>query len=158
MYSSVPTIAPAAVAVAVAALTEREIPKSMIRAWPSGSIMTFSGFRSRWTTPASCAATRPAAICFAIFSASGTGRRPRSCRTVARSRPSTYGIVMYLMPSTSPRSWMRTTFLCVTCRASSSSRLNRRSTSWASEGSDAITSGRITLRATATASSESQAW
>ena len=48
--------------------------------------------------------------------------------------PSTYGIVMYLMPSISPRSWMRTTFLCVTCRASSSSRLKRRSISAAAVG------------------------
>ena len=40
-----------------------------------------------------------------------------------------YGIVKYLMPSISPRSWMRTTFLWVTWRASSSSRLNRLSRS-----------------------------
>ena len=40
-----------------------------------------------------------------------------------------YGIVMYLMPSISPRSWMRTTFLWVTWRASRSSRLKRRSSS-----------------------------
>ena len=46
-----------------------------------------------------------------------------------------YGIVMYLMPSISPRSWMRTTFLCVTCRASSSSRLKRLSSSAAASGS-----------------------
>ena len=32
----------------------------------------------------------------------------------ARSSPSTYVIVMYFVPSTSPRSWMRTTFRCVT--------------------------------------------
>ena len=53
----------------------------------------------------------------------------RFFRIVARSPPWMYGIVMYLMPSISPRSWMRTTFLWVTCRASSSSRLNRRSRS-----------------------------
>ena len=39
---------------------------------------------------------------------------------------------------------MRTTFLCVTCRASSSSRLKRRSRSRAASGSAAI-SGRIDL-------------
>ena len=58
-----------------------------------------------------------------------TGSRPSRFRIVARSEPWMYGIVMYLMPSISPRSWMRTTFLCVTWRASSSSRLKRRSSS-----------------------------
>ena len=52
-----------------------------------------------------------------------------SLRMVARSEPSTYGIVMYLMPLMSPRSWIRTTLGCVTCLASSSSRLKRRSIS-----------------------------
>ena len=51
--------------------TERAMPKSMISASPpSGgspfSIMMFSGLRSRWTTPLSCAAARPCATCCAI--------------------------------------------------------------------------------------------
>ena len=51
---------------------------------------------------------------------------------------------------------MRTTFLCVTCRASTSSRLKRRSMSAAASGSR-MASGRMTFIATATLSSESQA-
>ena len=38
---------------------ERAIPKSMISASPSPSIMMFAGLRSRCTTPAACAATSP---------------------------------------------------------------------------------------------------
>ena len=45
---------------------DRAMPKSMISAWPSASIMMLAGFRSRWTTPASCAAARPDATCRAI--------------------------------------------------------------------------------------------
>ena len=67
-----------------------------------------------------------------------------------------YGIVRYLMPSISPRSWMRTTFLWVTWRASSSSRLNRFSRSRAIAGS-AVISGRMILSATATPSASSHA-
>ena len=72
---------------------------------------------------------QPATTARAIRSARTGGSRPSCLSTVARSAPSTYDIVMYLMPPISPRSWMRTTFLCVTWRASSSSRLKRRSIS-----------------------------
>ena len=65
-----------------------------------------------------------------------------------------YGIVMYLMPSISPRSWMRTTLLWVTWRASSSSFLKRFSIS----GETLRWAVRITFSATATPSSASQAW
>ena len=61
------------------------------------------------------------------------------------------------MPSISPMSWMRTTCLCVIWRASRSSRLKRCSTSAATLGS-ALTSGLMTLSATATPSSSSHAW
>jgi hypothetical protein len=66
------------------------------------------------------------------------------------------GIVMYLMPSISPMSWMRTTLRCVTWRASSSSCLKRRSMSRAATGSF-VTSGRTTFTATITLSSVSHA-
>ena len=52
---------------------------------------------------------------------------------------------------------MRTTFLCVTCRASSSSCLKRRSISRGGRGF-AAASGRMTFSATATPSSASHAW
>src|SRR5438445_61761 len=112
--------------------------------------MMFSGLRSRWTTPAWCAAASPAATSPAMASARATGNGPDCRRMCASVWPSTNGIVRYLMPPTSPRSWMRTTLRWVTCRARSSSRLNRRSTSRAETGS-AITSGRMTFSATATA-------
>ena len=136
---------------------ERAIPKSMISGSSSASIMMLAGFRSRCTTPASFAACNPATTPRAMRSTRPTGSFPSFARTVERSSPSTYGIVMYLMPLISPRSWMRTTFLWVTCLASSSSLLKRRSKSRAAAGS-AATSGRTTFRATATPSSASQAW
>ena len=67
---------------------ERAMPKSMISASPSASIMMFAGFRSRWTTPAVCAATSPdddrRARCAARV---GTGSLPSRFRIVARSAP-----------------------------------------------------------------------
>ncbi len=169
MYSTVPTTAPPMVAswcrdaersssvgrpamceVGVAGpAVDSAIPKSMIIASSSTPIMMLAGFKSRWTTPALCASTRPETTARAMRITFCTGSRPSRFKIVARSAPSTYGIVMYLIPPISPRSWMRTTFLWVTCRASSSSRLNRRSTSAAAPGS-AMTSGRITLMATDT--------
>ena len=40
--------------------------------------MTFAGFRSRWITPRSCAAARPAQICRAISSARSDEKRPNA--------------------------------------------------------------------------------
>ena len=62
----------------------RAIPKSMMTAL-SPSIMMLAGLRSRCTTPASCAASSPAATCRMILRASGTASLPlrfRSCRQV----------------------------------------------------------------------------
>jgi hypothetical protein len=134
----------------------RAMPKSMISASSPLPTITFAGFRSRCTTPAECAATRPAHTCRAILSTRGTVSFCSLSRIEARSMPSTNDIVMYLMPEISPRSWMRTTFRCVTRRASSSSRLKRRWISAAAAGS-AMISGRISLIATSTLSSVSHA-
>ena len=40
---------------------ERANPKSISQTRPASSTMTFCGFKSRWTTPSTCAASRPAA-------------------------------------------------------------------------------------------------
>ena len=173
MYSSVPTMEPAIVRPAVWGfwgsstpgfpgarrdVADRAIPKSMMRAWSVPvSTMMLAGLRSRWTTPAWCAARSPDTTPRATVSTCSTGRPPSFFfRIEESSTPSTYGIVMYLMPSISPMSWMRTTFGWVTCRASRSSRLNRFSRSRAASGSLAI-SGRTILSATPTPSSSSQA-
>ena len=53
-------------------------PKSSTFTTPSGVILMFAGFRSRWTMPFSCAASSASAICRAMASASSSGRpRPR---------------------------------------------------------------------------------
>ncbi len=48
-------------------------PKSKTFTLPSSVILILAGFRSRWITPASCAASNASAICFAIGSASSSG-------------------------------------------------------------------------------------
>ena len=72
MYPTVPRRVPASVAFAIVgdfvsspAATARcfASPKSRIFARPSFVRTTFSGLRSRWTIPLSCAAARPRAIC-----------------------------------------------------------------------------------------------
>ena len=66
MYSTVPTTAaPTVIVNPDAPVVERAMPKSMISAWPSPSTMMLAGFRSRCTTPASCAAARPDATSLA---------------------------------------------------------------------------------------------
>ena len=50
-------------------------PKSSTLTTPSGVILMLAGFRSRWTMPFSCAASRASAICRAIASASAMGTR-----------------------------------------------------------------------------------
>ena len=49
-------------------------PKSSTFTTPSGRILMFAGFRSRWTMPCSCAASSASAICRAIVRASASGR------------------------------------------------------------------------------------
>ncbi len=83
---------------------DRAMPKSMISTLSSSLIMMLAGFRSRWTTPALCASTRPATTDRAMCSTRGDRQFAVCFNTVARSAPSTYGIVMYLMPLMSPRS------------------------------------------------------
>ena len=51
-------------------------PKSRTFTVPSARTLMLAGFRSRWTMPCSCAASRASAICLAIGSASATGIAP----------------------------------------------------------------------------------
>ena len=51
-------------------------PKSSTFTVPSGRILMFAGFRSRWMIPCSCAASRASAICLAMGSASSIGIGP----------------------------------------------------------------------------------
>ena len=59
------------------------MPKSMISAWSSASIMMLAGFRSRWTTPALCAATSPER--YRARDAQHR-RRPAACPRASRMR------------------------------------------------------------------------
>ena len=53
-------------------------PRSRSRTVPSGATIMFSGFRSRWTSPSLCAASRTPAIWSTIPAASGIGCGPPS--------------------------------------------------------------------------------
>jgi hypothetical protein len=78
-----------------------ERPKSVMRALPRPSIITFAGFRSRCTKPRSCAAASPAQRSRASASALSGGRRPMRRSSDARSSPSTYSMVMKCWSPTS---------------------------------------------------------
>ena len=66
-------------------------PKSRIFGLPSGVIMMLSGFKSRWMTPSSCAASSPSAIWPKSASASSMGTGPFAIRS-ANVSPSTNSI------------------------------------------------------------------
>jgi hypothetical protein len=65
------------------------MPKSMINASPCESIMMLAGFRSRCTTPAACAATRPDTTARMVLITRGIDSLPTRLISVARSVPST---------------------------------------------------------------------
>ncbi len=95
------------------------VPASIRRAMPKSStlactprmprrIMMFSGFRSRWMTPLSCALASTSATCSTISMASISGSRPCSAMTFLRSTPSQYSMAMKRLPSSScPKSCKR---------------------------------------------------
>ena len=58
-------------------------PKSSTFTVPSSFTFTLAGFRSRWMTPCSCAASNASAICFAMGSASSTGIGPCLMRSAS---------------------------------------------------------------------------
>jgi hypothetical protein len=70
----------------------RAMPKSMIFSPPVASMMMFCGLMSRWITPTSCAAARPAQICFAIRSPTGVGRISPASTSCLRVSPFTNSI------------------------------------------------------------------
>ena len=79
-------------------------PKSRTLTLPSGVILMFAGFRSRCTTPRSCAASSASAICRAIDNASSSSIGPRAMRSASVS-PSTSSrtIANVACPSLAPR-------------------------------------------------------
>ena len=88
MYAAVPRIIPASVdrAVSVGEFIASDAagsgvrvlarPKSRILTRPSGVTLTLAGFKSRWTMPFSCAASRPRAISRARATTSSIGKPP----------------------------------------------------------------------------------
>ncbi len=112
MNSGVPTISPG-VEVSMTTVGERDMspaigrlialasPKSRTLTLPSGVILMFAGFRSRWITPFSCANSSASAIWAPMRSASAIDSGPPTSRWASVS-PSTSSMTMYRVePSSS---------------------------------------------------------
>ncbi len=99
MYAGVPS--GIAVRDAAPASSARATPKSVMttRSFPRS---TLSGFRSRWITPAACAASSPAQIAATISTAAASGSGPSRAMRVASESPSMSSIVKKRSPSCSP--------------------------------------------------------
>jgi len=101
-------------------------PKSSSFTSPPSPIITFSGFTSRWITPASCAAARPRAIPRAIRAASASGSlAPAACITARSERPVTRSMAMNTSPPISPTSNTAAMFGWLTARNPARSRQSR---------------------------------
>jgi hypothetical protein len=120
MYAGVPWILPSSVrtALSVGALegsTSRPLakalanPKSNTFTRPSSVTFTFAGFKSRWTTPFSCAASNASAICSPIFSASSIPIAPARSRS-SNVWPATRSMTKKCNPSDCSSPWMVATF------------------------------------------------
>ncbi len=110
------------------------IPKSISLSTPSSRTIAFSGFRSRWITPCSCAwASASARVCTTIAAISGTanGWSVENCRSVC---PRMYSVTRYAssLPSDEKSNTSRMFGWCsfATAFASRASRL-RASSFWA---------------------------
>ena len=113
MYCSVPAIVPSSVSgcrvsVSVNAASTAAIGRSFARPKsrslaPDLVRMTLPGFRSRWTTPAACAAASASPISRAYLMARSTGNRPCARRWASVS-PSRYSMTRKSAPSWCPTS------------------------------------------------------
>ncbi len=91
MYAGEPTSAPVTVIRSPGSST-RAMPKSISFRTPSSRTITFSGLRSRWMTPASCACPSARASCWITSAASSGGkRRSRSAKHLQRLAPDQLG-------------------------------------------------------------------
>ena len=111
IYAAVPMITPICVAPAVSVgdcdgspsglgSSAFARPKSNTLTVPSSRTLMFAGLRSRWITPASCAASSASAICFAIGRASSSGIGPFEIRSTSVG-PSTSSSTSARVPSAS---------------------------------------------------------
>ena len=138
IYAAVPRIIPACVMAGVVIvgdidrLGDELAAGSIAFARPKSSTFTvlsprtlmFAGFRSRWMTPCSCAASSASAICLAIGNASSIGIAPRAMRC-DRSSPSISSITSARTPPDSSRPWICAIFGWFREASVCASRLNR---------------------------------
>ena len=128
MYLAVPTVTSELVRGAPSTSSRiSPTPKSSTFTTPSAASITLDGLRSRCTTPARCAASRPLAICAPIAAAHATGSWPlsASASTVSRVIPSMYSIARYGRSPSSPPPMMRGRFGLDSRSMIRTSRMNR---------------------------------
>jgi hypothetical protein len=137
MNSGVPRMIPVAVSFCSSASARRSFarPKSITtaRSTPSASrrIITFSGFRSRWTIFSSCATCSPAAMSLTKRTTSSSGSEPSLMLRSESSSPFTNGITTYTSPScVSPRRMMWQTLACASRMPRLASRFRRAIAFW----------------------------
>ncbi len=85
------------------AMRDLAIPKSIILALPSLSIMMFEDFKSRCTTPTLWASANPSHTCLAMAMAVPASNRLDLLMKLFKSSPDTYSMVMKCVPSSSSR-------------------------------------------------------
>lgn len=105
--------------------TDRTSPKSATLTRPSSPIRTFSGFMSRWTNPARCAAPSAASTGSRMSSAARGWSAPRSRSTSRRVQPATYSMARYTYVPSVPWSKTCTTFGWASRATDLASRMNR---------------------------------
>ncbi len=91
------------------AASARASPKSATLTSPSAESSTFSGFTSRWTTPARCAAASACATGSHTARACAGVSRPRSRSSARRVRPRTSSITRKAVDPSTPASMTETT-------------------------------------------------
>jgi hypothetical protein len=131
MYFGVPTTAPSTLrlcpgSVVCAASTRRPLsarPKSLTRGRPSLPMSTFSGLKSRCTSPASCAACSPRPPAMNIVTISRQPRSPSASQPLSVA-PSTSSIAMNTCSPARPTSYTVTAFGCASLAIAWASRCN----------------------------------
>lgn len=122
-YETVPSTEPVVTLVLVSTALTR--PKSTTFTRPSSPIRTFSGFTSRWMSPARCAAPSAASTGSRMSSAARGCRAPRSRSTSRSVQPAMYSMARYTNVPSVPWSYTPTTFGCASRATAFASRMKR---------------------------------
>ena len=153
MYAGVPRRPRAELGVLTDARGTRAMPKSSTFTSPSSRMITFSGFTSRWTTPARCAA----ASAPPISTSHRTRVRAGTDASPTRRRSDVPGTSSMTMNEASPERSASKTLVAFGWRIAAAARASRSADATASSAPSPSTGGASTLIATARRSRASNA-